>query len=412
METFSSLFQNLLNKQPPKRPVVLPEKSCETLNNRRCMLCPAIGYEYADELNIKNEALKLFWQNNKLKGTLHPVTPSPLGRAYRTNSKRRVFRNRDQAKLGLTEITRTGPRGLPVIHCPIEPASHAAIYDIVQKKLMSEKGDLLRKILNYVIIRGDYGHHAVLFSIKYFNPEVLREMNRLSKELTGAVSLISGIFIFQDKPSSHYISSQVQSSYSGYRKLFGKNYCAETIGKMRFHYSPLVFSQTNSSVAEPLVNQVLAWLDPRPDDVVFDLYSGYGLFGISVADKVRAVIGADQSYESIDCANENGRHLKLSNIQYFQKNISPVLIPQLLKKHHTGRVKIIIDPPRAGTPPGLIEAIDPLSVAAVIHLFCDIESLPREFKRWERNGFTISGSQPFDMFPATDQIEIAVKITK
>ncbi len=411
METFSSLFQNLLNKQPPKRPVVLPEKSCETLNNRRCMICPAIGFDYTEELNIKNEALKSFWQKNKLVGTLHPVTPSPLGRAYRTNSKRRVFRNRDQAKLGLTEITRNGPRGLPVIHCPIEPASHAAIYDIVQKRLMSEKGDVLRRILNYVIIRGDYNHHAVLFSIKYFNPEVLREMNRISKELTGAVSRISGVFIFQDKPSSHYISSQVQSSYSEFRKLFGKNYCTENVRNRMFHYSPLVFSQTNSSVAEPLVNQVLAWLEPGSTDVVLDLYSGYGLFGLSAADKVRAVIGADQSYESIDCAKENGLHFKLSKIQYFQKNITPSLIQQLLKKHYAGNVKIILDPPRAGTPPGLIESIDPSRVASVIHLFCDIESVPAEFRRWGRSGFQIAEIMPFDMFPATDQVEMVVKIT-
>ena len=411
METFSSIYHQLLQKSPPKKSPGLHPQSCETLSNRNCMICPAIGYDYTEELKIKNTALKLFWEKNRLSGKLHDTVPSPRGRGYRTNSKRRVFRNRDQARLGLTEIVSTGPRGIPVIFCPIEPETHADIFTVVQKRLMSDRADVLKRILNYVIVRGDYDHHAVLFSVKFINPEVLREMNHLSKELTRTINRISGVFIFQDKPSSYYVSDQVRSDYAGFRKLFGKNFCTQVINKKMFRYSPLTFSQTNSSVADILVNRVLTWLDPRPDDVVFDLYCGYGLFGLSAADKVKAVIGADQSYESVDYAKENSKHFKLLNTLYFQKNISPALIPGLLNKHSAENVKIIIDPPRTGTPQGLIENIDSARIQSVIHLFCDIESLPREFKRWERNGFRIAESQPFDMFPATDQIEIAVKIS-
>ena len=45
---------------------------------------------YKEELKVKNDAIREFWDVNRLPRNPQPVTASPMPRNYRTTSKRRV----------------------------------------------------------------------------------------------------------------------------------------------------------------------------------------------------------------------------------------------------------------------------------------------------------------------------------
>ncbi len=71
----------------------------------------------------------------------------------------------------------------------------------------------------------------------------------------------------------------------------------------------------------------------------------------------------------------------------------------------------LLDPPRAGTMAGVIEALAARRPAKVLHIFCNIDIMPAELKRWEKGGYATSRVVPFDMFPGTSSMEIMVLLT-
>ena len=67
---------------------------------------------------------------------------------------------------------------------------------------------------------------------------------------------------------------------------------------------------------------------------------------------------------------------------------------------------MLLDPPRGGTAEGVIEVLAAKRPGRVVHLFCDIDIMPAEIRRWEASGYVREKVIPFDMFPGTSTIEV------
>ena len=77
-------------------------------------------FDYKDELRIKDLAIQEFWDVNRLAGNPQKVIASPLPRAYRTTSKRRVFMQPGNLQFDRQESM-------------LEPEEHNRIYDFFLK---------------------------------------------------------------------------------------------------------------------------------------------------------------------------------------------------------------------------------------------------------------------------------------
>ncbi|HEY4001812.1 MAG TPA: 23S rRNA (uracil-5-)-methyltransferase RumA, partial [Candidatus Xenobia bacterium] len=67
---------------------------------------------------------------------------------------------------------------------------------------------------------------------------------------------------------------------------------------------------------------------------------------------------------------------------------------------------VILDPPRAGPIPGVIETVADLHPGAVCHIFCNIDRAPDDLRVWSEHGYQVARAVPFDMFPGTPSIEL------
>ena len=82
-------------------------------------------------------------------------------------------------------------------------------------------------------------------------------------------------------------------------------------------YSPLSFSQVNESMIPEMVKLAEQFLSPQKDDLLLDLYCGYGLFSHTLGQKCNQVKGYELSAESINSAKEISKRIKSNNKMHF-----------------------------------------------------------------------------------------------
>lgn len=409
MTSFATIFRRAIRSSAFQR-VVQKKDFCKTYHHERCTVCPAIDLQYKDEISVKEKSFLEFWKKNHLPGSPEKIVFSPLGRAYRTVSKRRVFRGSGgQVLLGLTDISESGwIKPVDVKACPIEPASHASIYNYVQQFIVSRDGRALADVLSHVIIKGSYDESWIIFNLSDLPQPANSGLNRLSKNMSKEFKVIAGLFYTIEEQSKYYLSDKAQANF---KKLFGKDEIFHKVGEKPFMYSPLAFSQTNGSIIEPMAAKVLELMQFTKEDLLYDLYCGYGLFGLCAAAEVKTVVGMEISNSAIRSAIQNSKRNKISNIRFFTENVTAAslkkIFPIVSKKE-----MVILDPPRNGTNAGVIEFLAERKIQKALHLFCEVDLIPQELKRWTQNGYHVKRVVPMDMFPATENIETMVLLER
>ena len=195
------------------------------------------------------------------------------------------------------------------------------------------------------------------------------------------------------------------------QKIFGKAEIFQKVGAKKFLFSPLSFSQTNLSIVETFVQTIKELLELNAQDRLVDLYCGYGLFSLSVSDSVKNATGIELSGNSVRDAKKNAERLRISNCKYIENDIDEDNLERFFSSQKTFS-KIILDPPRNGTKPGVIEIIAAKKAERVLHIFCNIDLMAVELERWQNAGYKIRRALSFDMFPGTSEVEIMVSLEK
>jgi tRNA/tmRNA/rRNA uracil-C5-methylase (TrmA/RlmC/RlmD family) len=410
MRPFEDHFKTIIAQANLKKRS-LTEGECQSPRSSRCSLCHAIDLEYEDEIRLKNQALRSFWEQFAFTKTIAQLVPSPLGRGYRTVTKRRAFKFRDSVKLGLITPTDEGSyKPFDVVRCAIEPAGHAPIYQRVQDILEKPYAGPIGDALGYAIIKGSYTEYTLILNVREMSPEVVHATNTLSKSLTHSFKEIVGIFLYEDTSDGRYYLGSSNRKPIAFRKIFGKAEIYQRMCGKSFLYSPLSFSQVNMSIAEQFVTKAGELLGPTKEMRLTDLYCGYGLFALCLAESADSAVGVEIAVDSVASAIANAKRQKASNVRFVRSDITSETIPRLMA-HARQQDVVLLDPPRSGTGVAVIECIAARKPARVLHIFCNVDIMPAELKRWEASGYMVEKAIPFDMFPGTPSVEMMVLLT-
>jgi len=194
--------------------------------------------------------------------------------------------------------------------------------------------------------------------------------------------------------------------------LYGKQYIEEKFGDLTFKISPSSFFQTNTLMAEKLYEVVKDFAKLKKSDIVWDLYCGTGTIALYLASCVKRVIGFEIVHEAIKDANENARLNGIENIRFIEGNLDKLFRkePELLKELPYPDL-IIIDPPRSGMHPKLVNDIIKIHPRKIVYVSCNPATQVRDLKLIVDEGnYRIDSVQPVDMFPHTPHIEVVVKL--
>ena len=407
MSSFSSLFHAAVRAQGKHHPAPVHD-ACRTAQGTICPLCTASEIPYDVEVRLKEQALKEWWLSAMPGVPLAPLILSPQPRQYRTVSKRKTFRRGRRLMLGLIDPDAdSGDHAVEVLRCAIEPASHAALYEAVDRWLGKPVAGPLLESLQYVIVKGDDRERMVILNVRSIDAGVVRASNALSKALTADDQTVRGIFLYEDASDGRYYMGTTASGTPGkLQRLFGSATLSHVTAGKRFVYPVQSFTQVNQSMLDPMVERLGGLLHLPVAGTLYDLYCGYGLFGISFAGRAKRVIGADIAPAAIEAAAKIATHLKISNARFTRSDLNEASLAALMQRAEPPDV-VILDPPRSGTAPGVIEIVASRRCHRVAHLFCNIEVMPAEAKRWKDAGYRLVEAVPMDMFPGTGTIEIA-----
>jgi 23S rRNA (uracil1939-C5)-methyltransferase len=122
------------------------------------------------------------------------------------------------------------------------------------------------------------------------------------------------------------------------------------------------------------------------------------------------VVGVETNSSAIEeakiTAKENGFH----NVEYV---VGPV--EKLIAAHATLKANenalVVVDPPRPGLHPTVMDALVNWSIPHLFYVSCNPESLARDL-RGLSSRYTIRSVQPMDFFPHTDHVETAVWLAR
>ncbi|MBI5215203.1 MAG: 23S rRNA (uracil(1939)-C(5))-methyltransferase RlmD [Ignavibacteriae bacterium] len=200
---------------------------------------------------------------------------------------------------------------------------------------------------------------------------------------------------------------------------YGNGYITEKIGTYTFHISANSFFQTNTLQTEKLYSIAKEFVALQPTDVVYDLYSGTGTIALFLSDACERVVGIEVVESAIADAQRNAELNKVVNCFFLKGNLTEGLYSKKdeeqtkagwLHEHPKPNV-VVLDPPRSGVHPKVIDQIIRLKPERIVYVSCNPSTQARDAKMLADGGFSLDVIQPVDMFPHTDHIETVARFT-
>lgn len=372
---------------------------------------PLARLDYDQELDIKNRALQEFWTAHGLPDKPNKILPSPRPRGYRTTTKRRVVSVKGGYELTfLTEsISASTPKAGQ--ESLVEPREHKAIYAFMLSKLNTPAYANLAGALNYLIIRGGYETFTVLFNVHRLNADVVRKAKMLGEHLKGLETpkVISAFMFYDPSKSDFYFEARSPEGPWKIKKIYGPDDIHLKVLNRTYAFHPTAFCQVNASILPLFLEKADQLLKPKPEYRLLDMYSGFGFFTLHLGASYGEALGVDMGQASIESGQRMAAADPSAHCRFRAGRISLKNLEKLLPAATGDKPEVLLlDPPRQGCDPGIIRALAARNPARILHIFCDLDTLPKEVNQWRKSGFMVSKVVPLDMFPGTDNLEVMV----
>ncbi|MDR1513180.1 MAG: class I SAM-dependent RNA methyltransferase [Propionibacteriaceae bacterium] len=164
------------------------------------------------------------------------------------------------------------------------------------------------------------------------------------------------------------------------------------------------FWQVHREAAGVLAEAVLAALGDIAGRVVFDLYSGAGLFTAPLSEagaKVWAVEGDEAA--ALAALGNVGRGARV-----VQSDVRTALQRTLPRRASA----VVLDPPRAGAGRTVVEAVAARDPDRVVYVACDPASLARDVATFATWGYELTDLEAWDLFPHTHHVECVATLAR
>lgn len=178
-------------------------------------------------------------------------------------------------------------------------------------------------------------------------------------------------------------------------KIYGDDAIYEDVCGVRFKIGPFSFFQTNTLAAAELYEYVKSVTTNV--DTIWDLYAGSAVIGAIMHKNARQIYSVEINPANVDDAKNM---LKANGIE----NITPILgdCKDFVTREDKADL-IIVDPPRVGLHPKVVEALNQSGVRRIIYVSCNPVTAVADIKAMDN--YKAKTFKAFDNFRATLNIE-------
>lgn len=194
------------------------------------------------------------------------------------------------------------------------------------------------------------------------------------------------------------------------RVLWGRDVIYDYIGDVQFAISARSFYQVNPVQTEVLYGKTVEYAGLTGKETVIDAYCGIGTISLFLAQHADQVYGVEIVPEAIEDARSNAMLNEMKNVK-FEVGASEDVIPRWKEQGIEADV-IVVDPPRKGCDPRLLETILEMKPERVVYVSCNPSTLARDLRVLEDGGYRTVEITPVDMFPHTVHVESVATLVR
>lgn len=368
---------------------------------KKCGGCPLLALPYREQLAKKQARLE------ELLGGFAPVKAvqgmaEPLH--YRNKAIASFATQRGKLVCGLyAEGTH---RVLPGADCLLQEEilnkTLAAVLDAARAcRWTAYDEDRGTGLLRHTVLRSS-GGGKVLVTLVTPGPDLPGSKNfctALRKKAPWVVSIVQNI---NPTRSSAVLGSREKT-------LYGPGFVLDTLCGTQFAISSRSFYQVNRTQTEVLYKKALELAKLTGRETVIDAYCGIGTIGLCAAPLAKQVIGVERNPAAVKDAAANARRNKIANARFVCADATEWMAAAAGEGLHPDVV--FLDPPRAGSTPECIAAVNKMKPRRVVYVSCDPETLARDVAAFTRLGWRAAKFCPVDLFPQTKHVETVVLLS-
>ncbi|WP_159788365.1 23S rRNA (uracil(1939)-C(5))-methyltransferase RlmD [Sodalinema gerasimenkoae] len=199
------------------------------------------------------------------------------------------------------------------------------------------------------------------------------------------------------------------------RTLAGQSFLQEEFAGLQFRLRSDTFFQVNTEAAELIWQAIARELNLQGHETILDTYCGIGTFSLPLAQQAKEVWGIEVHPGSVAQAQENAQLNQIENVEFYTGDVAELLAQDspLWQAHPQEKPDIVVvDPPRQGCQPPVLEALIDLGCDRLVYISCKPSTLARDLKQLCASGYELKQVQPVDLFPQTAHIEAVAFLTR
>ena len=373
--------------------------------NRACpqsKLCGGCAFQhmdYQEECRLKAERVRQAL--NRLGGEAlktMDLLPAPETRRYRNKAQYPVAQEKQRAMAG---FYREGTH--QVVSCPqcgiLAPEMDAvrdAVVDYMNQYRVSayDEGSGTG-LVRHIYVRKGWVSGQLLVCLVVNGTRLPRQealLERLQR-IPGFATLVLAV---HQKPGNAVLGNT-------FHTLYGPGWIEDTLCGLTFRLSPRSFYQVNHDQAERLYELAIAGAGIQKTDVVLDLYCGVGTITLAMAKAAGRVIGVEVEPQAVADAQDNARRNGVQNAEFFCGDAGQAALS--LREQGLTPDVVVVDPPRKGLSPDVIQALAQMSPRKIVYISCDPATLARDVALLKERNFQLLGARAVDMFPRCAHVE-------
>ncbi|MBR2303512.1 MAG: 23S rRNA (uracil(1939)-C(5))-methyltransferase RlmD [Ruminococcus sp.] len=375
---------------------------------KQCGGCSFRHFSYEEECRLKNSFVKeTFKRIGGLEPEFEPFVGAENITHYRNKAQYPVAEQNGKAVCGF--YAKRSHRVCMNLDCNLQPEIFANIVTDIMDYVNAEHIKAYNEeqgtgLLRHIYLRRGEHSGQIMLCLIVTDISVCSCFDTLFKLLSEKYSDIKSIVLNENSRNTNRILGEKNKT------VYGSDTIEDIMCGNRITISPLSFYQVNTVQAERLYAKAQEYAELSYDTTLLDLYCGAGTIGLSMADKVKKLIGVEVIPQAIENAKLNALNNGITNAEFICGDAGKTA--KLLFDRGEQPDVIIADPARKGCTKDTLEYMRKMSPERIVMISCNPATAARDCAILGELGYRAEKITGFDLFPRTTHVECVVSLKR